>query len=78
MTSTIRHLLNSKYCQFEDVTCSNECGKMLQRQCLARLSVHVARLTVSTDTLQENTILLRESMKSSVPNFLHLVPTSVK
>ena len=30
------HLGNSDGCQFEDVKCSNECGKMLQRQYLAR------------------------------------------
>ena len=28
------HLGNSDGCQFEDVKCSNECGKMLQRQYL--------------------------------------------
>ena len=32
------HLKNSDGCQFEDVKCSNECGKVLQRQCLG---VHV-------------------------------------
>jgi len=28
------HLENSDGCQFEDVTCSNKCGILLQRQCL--------------------------------------------
>ena len=32
------HLGNSDGCQFEDVKCSNECGKMLQRQ---HLAIHV-------------------------------------
>ena len=30
------HLGNSDGCQFEDVKCSSECGKMLQRQYLSR------------------------------------------
>ena len=30
----IKHLGNSSGCQFEDVTCSNDCGKCLQRQYL--------------------------------------------
>ena len=30
----INHLGNSDGCQFEDVTCSNDCGKCLQRQYL--------------------------------------------
>ena len=30
----INHLENSNGCQFEDVTCSNDCGKCLQRQYL--------------------------------------------
>ena len=30
----INHLGNSDGCQFQDVTCSNDCGKCLQRQCL--------------------------------------------
>ena len=29
------HLRNSDGCQFEDEKCSNECGKILQRRCLA-------------------------------------------
>ena len=32
------HLGSSEGCQFEEVKCSNECGKMIQRQCL---TVHV-------------------------------------
>jgi len=35
---TSSHLENSDGCQFEDVECSNECGKVLQPQCLG---VHV-------------------------------------
>ena len=31
----INHLGNSDSCQFEEVTCSNDCGKCLQRQYLA-------------------------------------------
>ena len=38
LNEIINHLGNSDGCQFEDVKCSNECGKMLQRR---YLTIHV-------------------------------------
>ena len=74
------HLGKHGDCQFEEVKCTNDCGKTIQRWYLIlKPSVFNVKLPVSTVMIQENVSILRvNSIRSSVQDFLYLVPTIVR
>ena len=75
------HLENSKGCEFEEVKCLNECGKIKSDEIysvMLWLFVHVVRLTASTAMIKENINLLRVNTRRSVPSFPYHVPTNVR